>query len=731
MNLMDHNSRILIIEDVASDAELIQRELRKSNIAFTSQRVYSKEAFLKALVEFEPDIVLSDFSLPQFSGLEALRLLRATKPTMPFILITGSLTEEVAVQCMKEGADDYILKASLRRLPTAVVNALEKQAAAKEKERALAALRASEERFQLVARATNDAIWDWDIATNAVWWNEGIQNFGYARDDVGKTSLWWQEHIHPDDKKRVCSGVYAFTGGDAKFWSDEYRYRRADDSYALVVDRGFILRDESGKAVRMISSMMDITERKQAEERLNYLAYYDALTGLPNRTLFEDRLPKALSLAQRNEQMLAVVFLNLDRFKTINDTLGHSVGDNLLCGVAERLTKCLRGSDTVARFAGDGFALLLPQISSAEDAVRIARRTENNAVEIARSILEALKPPFECNGHELYITASMGIGVYPLDGTDAQTLIRNAGAALSRVKEQGGSNYQFYAANMNAKAMAQLAVENGLRRALERKEFVLHYQPQVEIGTGRIVGAEALIRWQSAELGLVCPADFIYLAENNGLIKPIGEWTLRTACAQNKSWQEEGLPPLRVSVNISPRQFEQPDFIETVGRVLEETGLCPTQLELELTESSIMKNAQPAIATLLKLRKMKVAISIDDFGTGHSSLSYLKSFPIDRLKIDQSFIREATTDPTDAAIIMAIITLAQNLRLKVTAEGVESEEQLRFLHLLRCDEMQGYLFSRPLPAEAFRQLLIEGRHLTLTDNLIPQFAPATTFSLQR
>ena len=719
---MNQTSRILLLEDVATDAELIQRELRKSGIVFTSQRVDTKEDFIKALTEFGPDIVLSDYNLPQFCGLDALRLLRAEKTNVPFILITGSLTEEVAVECMKEGADDYILKSSLTRLPSAVVNVLDKKQAEHEKERALLALRESEERFQLVARATNDAIWDWDIATNAVWWNESIQIFGYSRDEVGKDSYWWQEHIHPEDKHRVVSGVYAFMEGDAKFWSDEYHYRRADDSYALVVDRGFILRDEGGKAVRMISSMMDITERKQAEERINYLAYYDALTGLPNRTNFEDRLPKALSLAQRNEQMLAVMFLDLDRFKTINDTLGVSVGDQLLCGVAERLTNCLRGSDTVARFAGEGFALLLPQISSAEDAARVARRTENNALEIAGNILEALKSPFDCDGHELYITASIGIGVYPFDGTDAQTLTRNAGAALNRVKEQGGANYEFYAANMNAKALAQFTVENGLRRALERRELVLHYQPQVEISTGRIIGAEALIRWQSPDLGLVWPADFISLAENNGLIVPIGEWTIREACAQNKSWQEEGLTPLRVSVNISPRQFEQPDLIEKVDRVLNDTGLSPTYLELELTESSIMKNAERAIATLRKLKKMKVAISIDDFGTGHSSLSYLKSFPIDRLKIDQSFIREATTDPTDAAIIMAIITLAQNLTLKVTAEGVELDEQLRFLHLLRCDEMQGNLFSKPMPAEAFRQLLIEDRHLSFTAPVISRMA---------
>jgi diguanylate cyclase (GGDEF)-like protein/PAS domain S-box-containing protein len=707
---MDTDTRILFLEDAATDAELIERELRKANIAFTSHRVETKADFLKALTEFRPDIILSDYSLPQFSGLEAIRLLKEKEIHVPFILITGSLTEEIAVLCMKEGADDYILKASLKRLPSAVLNALKKKEAERDKERAVAALRQSQERFQLVARATNDAIWDWDILADEVWWNEGIQTlFGYGKDEVGTDRDWWYEHIHPEDRSRIAAGVQAFIDAHAKFWSDEYRYRRADGSYALVVDRGFILRDDQNNAVRMISSMMDVTERKQAEEKINYLSYYDSLTGLPNRTLFEDRLPQALSLAQRNEQMVAVLFLDLDRFKNVNDTLGHAVGDKLICGVAERLTGCLRGSDTVARFSSDGFALLLTQISRTEDAARIAKRAENSAVEIAQNILDALKSPFDFDGQELYVTASLGIGLYPHDGKDSQALLQNAGAALSHVKEQGGNGYRFYAEDMNAKALQQLTLENDLRRAIEREEFVLYYQPQVDINSGRILAVEALIRWQHPELGFVSPVDFIPLAESNGLIVPIGEWTLRTACAQAKRWQEEGLPPLRMSVNLSARQFEQPDLLDTVARTLRETELDPTFLEFEITEGAVMKNAERAIDIMHRLREMQIQIAIDDFGSGYSSLSYLKRFPIDRLKIDQSFVREATTDSTDAAIIMAIITLAQNLRMKVIAEGVETEEQLRLLRILKCDEIQGYLFSRPLPPDALIKLLVEGQ----------------------
>ena len=705
---MSRDIRVLILEDVASDAELIARELRAAGITFTSLHVATKEAFDKALSEFDADIVLSDYTLPQFSGLEALRLLKEKVIRVPFILVTGSLTEEIAVLCMKEGADDYILKGSLKRLPSAVLNALEKNESEKARARVVAALRESEERFQLVARATNDAIWDWDLVTDTVWWSEGVRTlFGYEKGGTRVEAKWWQERLHPDDRDRVSSNVNAFIEGNARFWSDEYRYRRADDSYSLVIDRAFILRDDEGKAVRIIGSMMDITERKQAEERIQYLSYYDSLTGLPNRTLFEERLPQALSLAQRNNQMLAVMFLDLDRFKNINDTLGHSAGDQLLRGVAQRLTGRIRGSDTLARFSGDAFALLFTQISRSNDIAKLANRARRDTAEIVEDILTSLKSPFNLDGQELFVTASIGISVFPRDGVSSETLIQNAGAALSRVKEQDGNGHQFYAAEMNAKALQRLTLENDLRRAIERREFVLHYQPQVDAASGRILAVEALIRWQHPELGFVSPADFIPVAENNGLMIPIGEWTLREACAQARSWQKEGLHPVRMAINLSARQFEQSDLLAMVGEVLKETQLDPDFLEFEITESAVMRDAERAIDIMHRLKEMRIQIAIDDFGSGYSSLSYLKRFPIDRLKIDQSFVREATNNSTDAAIIMAIITLAQNLKLKVIAEGVETEEQLGILRSLGCDEIQGYLFSKPLPASLLKQLLLE------------------------
>jgi diguanylate cyclase (GGDEF)-like protein len=439
----------------------------------------------------------------------------------------------------------------------------------------------------------------------------------------------------------------------------------------------------------------ELVEQRTAER--DHLAYHEALTGLPNRILFRDHLTLAIAQARRHEQMLVVIFISIDRFKRLNDTLGHGMGDRMLCGVAERLARIGDEGDTVASCGGEEFALLVSGVSRTESAVRVAQKVQ-----------EALKSPFNFDGHELFITVSVGIGLYPYDGADAQTLLQNTGVALAGARQQGGDNYQFYRADMNDQSFKRLELENSLRRAVERDEFVVYYQPQINIKTSQIVGMEALVRWQHPELGLISPMEFIPLAEETGLIVPIGEWVLRTACAQNKAWQEARFAPLQVSVNFSPRQFQQPDLVEQVKRAVGDARLEPRYLGIELTESSIMKDAELTIKTLQQLKETGVQVSIDDFGTGYSSLSYLKRFPIDILKIDISFVRNSTTDPRDAAIIRAIITLAHSLNLKVIAEGVETQEQLRFLSSLRCDEVQGYLFGTPLPAEAFRQILLEG-----------------------
>ena len=444
----------------------------------------------------------------------------------------------------------------------------------------------------------------------------------------------------------------------------------------------------------------EISERKRAEERLNYMAHYDQLTGLPNRILFNDLLKQAMIEAAAHERLVALMFLDLDRFKTINDTLGHETGDALLKAVAERLRDCLRRGDTVARLSGDEFALVFADMAHIDDASRLAQK-----------ILDRFTTPFRIGERDLFITSSIGITLYPFDQDDANTLLKNADAAMYRAKEQGRNNYQFYTSEMNVRALERLSFETNLRQALERDEFILHYQPKVDLVTGNVIGMEALLRWQNPELGLVSPAEFIPLAEETGLIVAIGEWVIRTACKQNKAWQAAGLPSLRISVNLSARQFKEKNLVERVAQALKETGLEARYLELELTES-LLQTPETTITPLKELHALGIHLSIDDFGTGYSSLSYLKRFPIDTLKIDRSFVRDITTDADDAAIANAIITMAHSLGMYVVAEGVETGEQLAFLCQRKCDSMQGYYFSKPLPADAFVSLIKEGRRLT-------------------
>lgn len=438
----------------------------------------------------------------------------------------------------------------------------------------------------------------------------------------------------------------------------------------------------------LVSLALEASERQKSAEKIRYQANYDLLTGLPNKMLFNERLSEALTNAYNSQSILGVMFLDLDRFKKINDTLGHLIGDRLLQGVSLRLVSCLGEDDTISRWGGDEFTILLPNIKSKQEAAKIAQ-----------TILEVLKPDLEIDEHHLHISSSIGIAIYPFDGEDSETLLKNADAALYLAKQQNRNNYQFYTAAISSKASELLIVEHSLHAALEQGEFVVYYQPQVDINAGNITQMEALVRWQHPTLGFMSPETFIPVAEENGLIVPIGEWVLKTACAQNKAWLDAGLPRTRVAVNLSARQFQQPNLVEMVGRVLSETGLEPQLLELEITESVAMKDVEYTKEVLLELHKMGIRISMDDFGTGYSSLSYLKKLPLHKLKIDKSFVRDLTIDPNDAAIIAAIVALGKVLNIKVVAEGVETVEHKDLLRSLRCKEMQGYFFSRPLSAE--------------------------------
>jgi diguanylate cyclase (GGDEF)-like protein len=440
--------------------------------------------------------------------------------------------------------------------------------------------------------------------------------------------------------------------------------------------------------------------QKRVQDMLRHQASHDRLTGLPNRMLFDERLSLALATTHRYGEMLAVVFLDLDGFKTINDTLGHAIGDQLLQSVAQRLRGCLRPGDILARWGGDEFTLLLSPIGSAEDVAKIA--TE---------ILGTINAPLQFEGQELHIKASLGIALAPYDGEDSETLLKNADAAMYRAKQQGRNNYQLYTSAIGTKAQERLVLENNLYQALERQEFHLHYQPQVDLQTGEIVGMEALIRWQSPKLGFISPSAFIPIAEEMGLISAIGEWVLWTACAQNRAWQSLGLPPVRMAVNLSARQFQQKNLVEIIAQVLESTQLEPRYLELEITESIAMQDIPVTISVLRTLRSMGIQIAIDDFGTGYSSLSSLKHFPLDKLKIDQSFVRDLVKDSYDAAITKALVALGHGLKLEVVAEGVETQEQLAFLRSIQCDGMQGYLLSRPLPTQEATNLFVNKNQL--------------------
>jgi diguanylate cyclase (GGDEF)-like protein/PAS domain S-box-containing protein len=454
------------------------------------------------------------------------------------------------------------------------------------------------------------------------------------------------------------------------------------------------------QAMRVIGSQIgQFIQRKQAEEKVLHLAQFDTVTGLPNRYLFNDRLVVMLTQAQRNHWALGILFVDLDRFKAVNDTLGHAAGDLLLRLVAARLRECVRPSDIVGRLSGDEFALVLANLAKVDDAGLVAQK-----------IVGALAAPFDLGGHQTYISASIGIALYPNDGGDAATLVRNADTAMYRAKEQGRNGYRFYLPEMNERLRQRLEREAQLRGALERDEYRLHYQPKVSLRTGAISGFEALLRWEHGGR-LVPPVEFIPILEYTGLIVPVGEWVVRSVCQQIKRWEKQRLAVQPVAINLSARQFQRTNLVEAIGRIVRETGVAPGLLELELTETLLMSDAEEAVDTLRKLKALGARIAVDDFGTGYSSLAYLKRFPLDALKIDRTFVRDAVTDPDDAAITLSIINLAHSLKLNVVAEGVETEGQLQFLRTHGCDEMQGFYFSRPLPVEDSTRALAEGRRL--------------------
>jgi diguanylate cyclase (GGDEF)-like protein/PAS domain S-box-containing protein len=1006
---MNRAMRFLIVEDLATDAELVEREVRKTFPKSEFRVVDCEESFLAALDAFRPDAILSDYSLPRFNGLSALKLAQEHVPETPFLLVTGSINEETAVACMKAGAWDYILKDHLRRLGGAIESALNQRRLRAENRRAAEELRESEERLRLALQATNLGLYDLNLQTGeAVVTPEYVRMLGYDPESFRESNIAvWRDRLHPDDREAVWQLYQECVEGKRDAYWVEYRHRRSDGGWVCILSIGKVVaHDAQGRPLRMLGTHTDISERKQAEaellrlnrtlrvlsrcnetlvratseaellddicrnlveiggyplawvgflgddgvsiapaaqigegaegcpclrehridpatscptaqailgrrpsvdredcgglhphlqplreglevhaiialpllsgdevlgaltifsheeeafdteeikllteladdlafgirglrtvaarqaaeaalklrtlaieassngiaiadalqpertitdvnpaferitgytrtealgrellffdgtdgealareeiraalrqrreghgllrcrrkngsvfwcevsvspvldtqgrishfisvltdvtdrkiyeEELERQANHDTLTGLANRNLLTDRLTQSTVYADRSERVVATLLFDLDRFKVINDSLGHVIGDELLCRVAKRLSDNIRAGDTVARLGGDEFVVALAEVADVDDVGLIAKK-----------LLSTLAEPFDVAGRQMHISASVGISLYPRDGRDPGALLRCADIAMYQAKDEGGDAFRFFAPEMNQRAMETMELEADLRRAVEEQRLLLYFQPMLDFSSGRIVGAEALLRWPHPQRGMISPMLFIPLAEETGLILSIGEWVLRTVCARLKAWQELGLPPLTVALNLSARQFQKADLANSVHQALFESGVDAHWLELELTESMLMRQPAAAIETMLQLKMLGVSLALDDFGTGYSSLNYLRRFPVDSLKIDRSFISDVPGDTSATAVAASIVAIAHSLGMHAIAEGVETVEQLRFLQGCGCDRMQGFYFSRPLPEEEFVALLRSGKRLEI------------------
>jgi diguanylate cyclase (GGDEF)-like protein/PAS domain S-box-containing protein len=648
---------------------------------------------LGLLLRYRVALILLDLGPADLPTPELIFRITADFPLTQLILLTDDTSLEAAREATRRGAFCYLIKPyDFDSLQLHVRRAIEQRQTEE-------ALRRSEAKFRTLLESAPDGIVLFDGERKILTVNRQFEAMsGYDRAEVIGNHVG--RFIHSGTSQHQNRGgkdIFDPQMSGAGKGGKSYTLRKDGSKFPVDVSLTPL---ETSKGMAVAATLRDVTERHHYEARLEYLANHDALTGLPNRNLLIDRLGQAMLYGKRLQRQVAVLFVDLDHFKFINDSLGLDIGDRLLRVIAERLRTCVRANDTVARQGGDDFVIVLGDLAASEDAAIVAQKLH-----------EIVRQPLEIDSHSFEITCSIGISLHPKDGQDAQTLLKNADAAMFRAKERGRGTFQFFIGELNDRVVARMTMEKNLRRALENEELSLHYQPQMDLASGKMTGIEALLRWQNPELGMVAPAGFIPLAEETGLIIPIGEWVLQTACRQNRQWQEAGFPPLVMAVNLSPRQFSDPNLIATVSRVLHDSGLAPPCLELEITEGMVMLDIEETLAVLNELKGLGIQLSIDDFGTGYSSLSHLKRFPFDKLKMDISFVREVTHDPGSAAIARTIIALGHNLNLRVLAEGIETEGQLSYLKNHGCDEMQGFYFSRPLPQSDLRQLLVAGRRL--------------------
>jgi diguanylate cyclase (GGDEF)-like protein/PAS domain S-box-containing protein len=718
MKVANRTVKLLVVDD--------EPRMRQSLVDLVRLKGYdadtadSGRTAIQRLAHTVYDLVLLDLFMPDTDGYAIMRHMLEHNPKVAVIVVSGDNTIQAAIQALRNGAYDFVRKPyEPEELFKTIENALNKRRLELENESFQLKLEQSEKWYRYIVDNSPDIIYTLDQNGCFRFLNNRVETLlGYRREElIGKH---YTVVIFDEDIERAKFVFNERRTGSRAAADIELRLKCKNGGTVMHFENRFITIELNAMGMYVESSpgttskfagtygvAKDITDRKKAEETIYHQAYHDLLTGLPNRLLFKDRLNLAIAQAKRSRQKLAVMFLDLDRFKVVNDSLGHVVGDQLLQSVANRLGKCVREGDTLARLGGDEFTLLLPQINHPEDAANTAKK-----------ILNVLSRPFFIAGLDHHFSASIGIAIYPEDGDSVDSLIKNADIAMYHVKDLGRNNYAFFAQVKSTTYSDRLSLESDLRKAITNNELELYYQPQVNTSTGAIVGMEALIRWNHPILGRRYPDDFIKIAEETGLIGSIGEWVLATACTQSRTWQAAGVPPIRMAVNLSAHQIEQQNFLDHIVQLLRETGLSSQHLEIEITESAMMKDIEKTQETLSQLAGLGVRISVDDFGTGYSSLSYLKNLPIHSIKIDKSFVRDIKPGESEISIVTAMIQIAKGLKLKLIAEGVETGYQLAFLRSNNCEECQGFLFSRPVNAAEATRILVANRPLSPAVHLV-------------